>query len=423
MTLIALADANNFYASVEKIFRPDLANKPVIVLSNNDGCVIARSREVKALGIKMGTPIFKLRNEIRQYGLEIFSAIFPLYADISRRVMELLTEECPNETEIYSIDECFLNLDGLSEDLVSYGQRVRQQVLQCTGITVCIGISTSKTLAKLANHAAKIYPATQGVVDLTSPVRQRKLLSLVKVNEVWGIGHQLSRQLNDKGIVTALDLANAKPSWIKQQFSIVLERTVHELNGVSCLPIDDVPSAKQQIVCSRSFSEKIISLDSMKTAVSNYIVRASEKLRQEKQKAGKVTVFIQTSRYTTSEKNYYSNSGTGGFCVPTSDTRQILGLGMRLLEQLWRDGYDYAKAGVMLSEFVEEGCEQLDLFQAAGSRRASDELMRAIDLINAKKGKGTIRFAGQGDRNSLAGKQEHLSPAYTTRWNELPEVR
>lgn len=420
MTLIALADANNFYASVQKIFRPDLANKPVIVLSNNDGCVIARSREVKALGIKMGTPLFKIRDVIRQQGIEIFSSNFPLYADISRRVMEILTEECPNETEIYSIDECFLNLEGLSEDLVCYGQRVRQKVLQCTGITVCIGISTSKTLAKLANHAAKIYPATQGVVNLTSPVRQRKLLSLLKVNEVWGVGHQLSRQLMEKGIVTALDLANANPSWVKQQFSILLERTVHELNGISCLPIDEVPSAKQQIVCSRSFAERITNLECMKQAVSNYIARAAEKLRQDKQKAGKVTIFIHTSRYAQGQ-NYYSNSGTAGFCVPTSDTREILALGMRLLEQLWREGYDYAKAGVMLSEFSVDGCEQFDLFHG-GERRASDDLMKIIDHINATKGKGTIRFAGQGDANYLAGKQQNLSPAYTTRWEDLPEV-
>ncbi len=422
MPVFALVDCNNFYASCEKLFRPDLKDTPVVVLSNNDGCVVARSREAKLLGIKMGVPVFQIKSEMQRHGILAFSSNYALYADLSSRVMRTLEEMAPR-VEVYSIDEAFLDLTGIESaiSLVEFGQQVRERIGLWIGITVCVGIAPTKTLAKLANHAAKKYPATQGVVDLTNPERQRRLLALVPVDDVWGVGRRLSKRLNALGITTALDLANASPRTIRDQFSVVLERTVRELNGESCIELEDIPPTKKQIVCSRSFGIKVTQFELLREAVCEYATRATEKLRKEQQQAKVMTVFIRTSPFKDNEPQY-SNSASGELLIPSCDTRDFIELANHLLKRIWKDGFRYAKAGVMLFDFYDPGMFQPGLFDDVSTRSNSQQLMSVLDTIN-QSGAGKVFFAGQGTKKDWSMKREHLSPAYTTRWDQLPRVK
>lgn len=422
MPVFALVDCNNFYASCEKLFRPDLKDTPVVVLSNNDGCVVARSREAKLLGIKMGVPVFQIKSEMQRHGILAFSSNYALYADLSSRVMRTLEEMAPR-VEVYSIDEAFLDLTGIESvlSLVEFGQQVRERIGHWIGITVCVGIAPTKTLAKLANHAAKKYPATQGVVDLTNPDRQRRLLALVPVDDVWGVGKRLSKRLNALGIITALDLANASPRAIRDQFSVVLERTVRELNGESCIELEEIPPTKKQIVCSRSFGAKVTQFELLREAVCEYATRATEKLRKEQQQAKVMTVFIRTSPFKDNEPQY-SNSASGELLIPSCDTRDFIELANHLLKRIWKDGFRYAKAGVMLSDFYDPGMFQPGLFDEVSTRSNSQQLMSVLDTIN-QSGAGKVFFAGQGTKKDWSMKREHLSPAYTTRWDQLPRVK
>lgn len=422
MPVFALVDCNNFYASCEKLFRPDLKDTPVVVLSNNDGCVVARSREAKLLGIKMGVPVFQIKSEMQRHGILAFSSNYALYADLSSRVMRTLEEMAPR-VEVYSIDEAFLDLTGIESaiSLVEFGQQVRERIGHWIGITVCVGIAPTKTLAKLANHAAKKYPATQGVVDLTNPDRQRRLLALVPVDDVWGVGRRLSKRLNALGITTALDLANASPRAIRDQFSVVLERTVRELNGESCIELEEIPPTKKQIVCSRSFGAKVTQFELLREAVCEYATRATEKLRKEQQQAKVMTVFIRTSPFKDNEPQY-SNSASGELLIPSCDTRDFIELANHLLKRIWKDGFRYAKAGVMLSDFYDPGMFQPGLFDDVSTRSNSQQLMSVLDTIN-QSGAGKVFFAGQGTKKDWSMKREHLSPAYTTRWEQLPRVK
>lgn len=422
MPVFALVDCNNFYASCEKLFRPDLKDTPVVVLSNNDGCVVARSREAKLLGIKMGVPVFQIKAEMQRHGILAFSSNYALYADLSSRVMRTLEEMAPR-VEVYSIDEAFLDLTGIESaiSLVEFGQQVRERIGHWIGITVCVGIAPTKTLAKLANHAAKKYPATQGVVDLTNPDRQRRLLALVPVDDVWGVGRRLSKRLKALGITTALDLANASPRAIRDQFSVVLERTVRELNGESCIELEEIPPTKKQIVCSRSFGVKVTHFELLREAVCEYATRATEKLRKEQQQAKVMTVFIRTSPFKDNEPQY-SNSASGELLTPSCDTRDFIELASHLLKRIWKDGFRYAKAGVMLSDFYDPGMFQPGLFDDISTRSNSQQLMSVLDTIN-QSGAGKVFFAGQGTKKDWSMKREHLSPAYTTRWDQLPRVK
>lgn len=422
MPVFALVDCNNFYASCEKLFRPDLKDTPVVVLSNNDGCVVARSREAKLLGIKMGVPVFQIKAEMQRHGILAFSSNYALYADLSSRVMRTLEEMAPR-VEVYSIDEAFLDLTGIESaiSLVEFGQQVRERIGHWIGITVCVGIAPTKTLAKLANHAAKKYPATQGVVDLTNPDRQRRLLALVPVDDVWGVGRRLSKRLNALGITTALDLANASPRAIRDQFSVVLERTVRELNGESCIELEEIPPNKKQIVCSRSFGTKVTQFELLREAVCEYATRATEKLRKEQQQSKVMTVFIRTSPFKDNEPQY-SNSASGELLIPSCDTRDFIELASHLLKRIWKDGFRYAKAGVMLSDFYDPGMFQPGLFDDVSTRSNSQQLMSVLDTIN-QSGAGKVFFAGQGTKKDWSMKREHLSPAYTTRWDQLPRVK
>lgn len=420
--IFALVDCNNFYASCEKLFRPDLTHTPVVVLSNNDGCVVARSKEVKALGIKMGGPVFKLKDEIAKHGIVVFSSNYALYADLSNRVMSLLEEEAPR-LEIYSIDEAFMDLTGVDNvvDFETFGKSVKHKIDTWVGIHVCVGIAPSKTLAKLANHAAKKYPGTKGVVDLTDRDRQRRLMALIEVGDVWGIGRRISEKLIAMNIKTALDLADADPKTIRLKFSVVVERTVRELNGVSCIDLEEAAPTKKQIICSRSFGERIIEKQVLREAICKYVTRAAEKLRGEKRLTKAISIFIRTSAYAKGEP-HYSNSMSTALPNPTDDTRDLLEVANVLLERIWKPGFRYAKAGVILMDFYEQGALQTDLFRPESGRKASKSLMSVVDKIN-HSGLGNVFFASQGITPQWSMKREHLSPAYTTRWEDLKVVR
>ncbi|MCO4321372.1 translesion error-prone DNA polymerase V subunit UmuC [Aliidiomarina quisquiliarum] len=425
----ALVDCNNFYASCEKLFRPDLANVPVVVLSNNDGCVVARSKEAKELGIKMAVPLYQVKDLIQQHKIKTFSSNYALYADISSRVMRILENLAPR-VEVYSIDEAFLDLTGIESinSLLTFGQQVKQSVLQCVGIHVCVGIAPTKTLAKLANHAAKKYPATGGVVDLTARERQQKLLAITPVNDIWGVGRRITKRLESMNIHTALDLANSSPSKIRRQFSVVLERTVLELNGTSCIELEEVAPTKQQIISSRSFGSGVTDFNQMHEAIAQYTSRATEKLRLEKQQAKTLTLFIHTNPYNCGKKNY-SNSVSGELTVPSSDTRDFVKLATHLLNRIWRDGYSYNKGGVMLSDFYHHGTYPLSLFEPTSTdselfttSETSQQLMAVLDEIN-QRGLGRLFLTGEHLKHAWNMKQEYLSPAYTTRWSDLPKVK
>ncbi|MCS6134000.1 translesion error-prone DNA polymerase V subunit UmuC [Shewanella baltica] len=421
-TLFALVDCNNFYASCERMFRPDLIGWPIVVLSNNDGCVVARSAEAKKLGIKMGVPVFEIAQLLRQHNVVVFSSNYALYADLSNRVMTTLEQMAPR-VEVYSIDEAFLDLSCMDKctDINTLATDIRQRIHQWVGITVCVGIAPTKTLAKLANHAAKIYPATKGIVDLRDRERQRRLMALTPVDEVWGIGRRLSKRLQTMGVNTALQLADAHPKLIHDTFSITVERTVRELNGIACADLQPEAATKQQIISSRSFGGRIYSLADMQQAINEYTFRACEKLRLERQYAKVMSVFIRTSPFSDVTPQY-SKSLTGSLVRPSNDTRDFIALGQALLQRIWKDGHAYAKAGVMLGDFFDPGVYQLGLFDEVTPRPKSKELMQLMDKVN-HSGKGKIWFAGQGVDPTWGMKREQLSPSYTTQWAQLPVVK
>ncbi|WP_312731620.1 Y-family DNA polymerase [Atlantibacter hermannii] len=419
--MFALADVNSFYASCEKVFRPDLRDRPVVVLSNNDGCVIARSKEAKRLGIKMGMPWFQLRQTQFPEPVMAFSSNYELYASMSNRVMDCLEELAPR-VEQYSIDEMFLDIRGIDNCMgfEDFGQQLRRYVLTSTGLTIGVGMGPTKTLAKSAQWASKEWPQFRGVLALTpgNAKRTETLLSLQPVEELWGVGRRIAKKLNVLGIRTALKLARTHPAFIRKNFSVVLERTVRELNGEACISLEEAPPAKQQIVCSRSFGERITTYDAMRQAVCQYAERAAEKLRGERQYCRHISVFIKTSPYAASEP-YYGNVAVEKLQTATQDTRDIIAAAMRALERIWHDDHRYAKAGVMLNDFTPSGVAQLNLFDEQQPRPHSQELMKVLDGIN-HSGLGQVWFAGRGIAPQWKMKREMLSPAYTTRWKEIP---
>lgn len=415
----AIVDCNNFYASCERLFRPDLKHVPLVVLSNNDGCVVARSQEVKDLGIKMGIPVFKIQDEIKRYGIQVFSSNYTLYGDISSRVMQTLEQLSPH-VEVYSIDEAFLDLSSI-DSLNDYGQMIRSTVLKHVGVPVCVGIAPTKTLAKLANYASKKFKATQGVVDLRDHKWQKRLMEITPVSEVWGVGRKLTESLQRRGVETVWQLAQMDTHQVRRLYSVVLERTVCELNGESCLELEETSSAKQQIVCSRSFGEKLTQYTDLREAVCEFAARATEKLRGENRLALMVNVFIRTSPF---DKNgpHYDNAATGRLTQPSSDTRKILDPVTRLFDMIWKDGYRYAKAGVMLGDFCSPDNVQPNLFDNQQDNQENEALMQVIDTIN-HSGQGKIWFGAQRPKKDWFMRQANVSPAYTTRWNCIPEVK
>lgn len=424
MPVFALVDCNNFYASCEKLFEPKLAYTPVVVLSNNDGCVVARSAEVKALGIPMGIPWFKLREEAKRYGIVAFSSNYALYADMSNRVVEVLEGFSPN-LEVYSIDESFLSLDGFPPSTFeAYGREIRERVDKWLGLAVCVGIGPSKTLAKLANHCAKKNLAgSAGVCDFTR-MRESELSDLfsrIDVGEVWGVGRKIDARLQDMGIRTVADLRNADAETVRTKFSVVLERTIRELRGVSCLGLDEVVPDKQQIMCSRSFGERIYERSELGEAVASYVSRAAEKLRKQEAMAGALTVFVRTSPFNPKEPQYQKTM-TVPLPEATDDTLELVGWGLRILKRIYRPGFAYQKAGCMLSDIRPRSMAQASFFVPESDGR-SESLMAAMDAINGRWGRGTMRVAAEGIDKAWRMKRGKLSPRYTTEWSELPEVR
>lgn len=422
--MFALVDVNSFYASCETAFRPDLKGRPVVVLSNNDGCVIARNAEAKRAGVKMGDPYFKQKDLFRRYGVVCFSSNYELYADMSSRVMSTLEAMSPR-CEIYSIDEAFCDLTGVRNCRVlqEFGQELKDAVYQNTGLAVGVGIAQTKTLAKLANHAAKKWQRqTGGVVDLSNLDRQRKLMAALPVEEVWGVGRRISKKLEAMGIKTVLDLADTDIRFIRKHFNVVLERTVRELRGEPCLELEEFAPVKQEIVCSRSFGERITDYDAMRQAICSYASRAAEKLRGEHQYCRFISTFVKTSPFALNEP-YYGNSASVKLLTPTQDSRDIIAAATRSLDAIWKDGHRYQKAGVMLGDFFSQGIAQLNLFDDNAPRRGSEKLMEVLDHLNAKEGKGALYFAGQGIQQQWAMNREMLSPRYTTRYEDLLQVK
>ncbi|VAO22094.1 Error-prone [Klebsiella quasipneumoniae] len=421
--MFALCDVNSFYASCETVFRPDLKGRPIVVLSNNDGCVIARSPEAKPF-VKMGEPYFKQKDMFRRHGIIAFSSNYELYADMSNRVMTTLEELSPR-CEIYSIDEAFCDLTGVRNcrDLTDFGREIRETVLRRTHLTVGVGIAQTKTLAKLANHAAKQWHRqTGGVVDLSNLERQRKLMALLPVDEVWGVGRRISKKLEAMGIKTVLQLADTDIRFIRKHFNVVLERTVRELRGEPCLGLEEFAPVKQEIVCSRSFGGRITEYHDMRQGICSYASRAAEKLRGEHQYCRFISAFVKTSPFALNEP-YYGNNASVKLLTPTQDSRDIITAATKCLDAIWRDGHRYQKAGVMLGDFYSQGVAQLNLFDDNAPRQNSEKLMEVLDHLNAKDGRGTLYFAGQGIQTAWQMKREMLSPRYTTRFSDLLSVR
>lgn len=421
--MFALVDVNSFYASCETVFRPDLKGRPVVVLSNNDGCVIARSAEAKPF-VKMGEPYFKQKDQFRRQGVICFSSNYELYADMSNRVMTTLEELSPR-CEIYSIDEAFCDLTGVRNcrDLTDFGREIRETVLRRTHLTVGVGIAQTKTLAKLANHAAKKWQRqTGGVVDLSNIEKQRKLMAALPVDEVWGVGRRISKKLDTMGIKTVLQLADTDIRFIRKHFNVVLERTVRELRGEPCLGLEEFAPVKQEIVCSRSFGGRITEYHEMRQAICSYASRAAEKLRGEHQYCRFISAFVKTSPFALNEP-YYGNSASVKLLTPTQDSRDIIAAATRCLDAIWKDGHRYQKAGVMLGDFYSQGVAQLNLFDDNAPRKNSEALMEVLDHLNAKNGKGALYFAGQGIQTAWQMKREMLSPRYTTRYSDLLYVK
>ena len=416
----ALVDCESFYASCERVFRPDLKNIPIVVLSNNDGCVIARSTEAKKMGIAMGVPWFKVRELFLKQNGQVFSSNFTFYGDMSARVMNILEGFVPR-VEIYSIDEAFLDLDSLKENynLYDFGCHIRSIVRQWTGIPVRIGIAPNKTLSKIAINEIKRTNQPTSVMYLSTEKQIEEALKHTPVHKVWGVGRRLTNHLNNAGILTALDLANVNPRNIRKQFSVVLERTVRELKGERCLDLDDDISSKKQIVVSRSFGERVSDLKTLKPIVSNFAVRAAEKLRHERRKCSQISVFVRTSPFN-QNKPQHSGIKTIELFSPTNDTRDILTATKKGLLLIFKPGYDYAKAGIILNKFSDEAIKQQLLFKDPDSPKENTKFMHYIDQMNSYETQ--IYFASQNTKKWSPMKQNMTSPKYTTNWYHLPKV-
>jgi DNA polymerase V len=420
---IALIDVNNFYVSCERVFNPKLHNKPVVVLSNNDGCAVARSNEVKALGVGMGAPWFKFKDLAKQHGIVAYSSNYALYADMSNRVMSILRRYSPDQ-EVYSIDESFLDLTTFkSRDLLQYGQAMRQQILQWTGLPVCVGIGPTKTLAKLANHCAKKRAVFNGVCNFNQMQTEaiHQMLSEIDVGEVWGVGRKLAPKLQELGIHSVLDLKRANPEHLRKLFSVVMEKTIRELNGTVCIEMEEVAPPKKQIVSSRSFGYPVTDYNSLAESITLYVSRAAEKLRKQHSYAGSIYVYIRTSPFK-EKQPFYSNGLTIPLPTPSDDTRLLVNAALWGLKQIFKANYQYAKAGIMLSELVDAEGVQTDLFSQVQISPKTTKLMGVLDGINRKMGKESIKLASEGFKRPWKMKQENKSPCYTTKWDDLIKV-
>jgi DNA polymerase V len=417
--IFALVDCNNFYVSCERIFEPSLEGRPVVVLSNNDGCVVSRSNEAKQLGIGMGVAFFKVRDLAEKHGVVALSSNYTLYADMSRRVMETLCNFTP-EIEVYSIDEAFLNLSGFGDNLTDYGRKIRQTVKQWTGMPVSIGIAETKTLAKIANRIAKHSSEADGVFKLTDQARIDEALARTGVEHIWGVGIRTCIKLKREGIKTALALRGVDIEWMRRRFGVTGVRTVYELRGISCYELEDQPPAKKGITVSRMFGRKVETLEDLKEAIASYAARAGEKLREEGLAAGAMIVYVTTSRFVNPQKRYFNSHGVS-FPTATNYTPRLIEYATAAIERLYKKGFLYAKAGLILGELVPEGRVQGNLFDQA-DRQKSRRLMRAIDAVNLKLPDSPLIWAAEGIDQPWQARFAKRSKRYTTQWDELAEV-
>lgn len=434
--MYALIDGNNFYVSCERVFRPSLIGRPVVVLSNNDGCAIARSNEAKALGVKMAQPWFEIRKLEESHGLVALSANFTLYGDMSDRMMTLAAGLGP-QAETYSIDEAFVGLHGVRGDLAGRAHAVRARILQWIGIPTCVGIGQTKTLAKLANYIAKSaerkpgsYPAELARVCNLAALGQDDLLTLYRltpVGEVWGVGPRIGKQLQAEGVTTVLDLFRMPPAMARARWGVVMERTIRELLGQACIELDDAPQPKQEIACTRSFGRPVQQLPPLIEAVSEFAARAAEKLRKQGSLAGQLHVFAHTSPFRPGPR--FSRSVTVPLRRPTADTTQLVRAAVAGMRSIYRPGYDLAKAGVMLFDLVDGQTWQGELALDDEDKHDRSRLMAAMDVLNHRYGRGTVHVAstgieGQnGDARGWAMRQDRRTPQYTTRWEDVPVAK
>jgi DNA polymerase V len=419
--MFALIDCNNFYASCERVFDPRLNGQPVVILSNNDGCVIARSNEAKALGIAMGAPAFLMKELLEKQHVHVFSSNYALYGDMSNRVMQTIHELVP-ALEVYSIDEAFVDLHAMPHtNLCELAARIRSTVKQCTGIPVCVGIAPTKTLAKIANRYAK-KKTDQGVFVIPPGSVPEDILAATPVEDVWGIGRQYQKLLTGHGIATALDLARTNPHWIKKHLSIVGERLVRELNGQPCYELEDQPQTKKGICTSRSFGTPVTDYPILEEAIATFTARCAEKLRRQQSAAHLMHVFVFTNPHRPDQPQYYGNRVLQ-LPVASNSTIEMVAIAMRGLKLIFRNGYTYKKAGVMVSGLVPEGEVQMDLFAMNENRRVLErKAMTALDHLNRRMGRDTVKVGKQGYNRSWHLRQERRSRRYTTRWEELLDV-
>ncbi|MDZ5741031.1 Y-family DNA polymerase [Pseudomonas asiatica] len=418
--VFALIDCNSFYASCERVFRPDLAKTPIVVLSNNDGCVIARSYDAKPF-VKMGEPYFQVKDKLRRHGIKAFSSNYGLYGDMSERVMTLIESMVP-ATEIYSIDECFSDLSGIQGNLTQFGRKVRSRIFRCTGIPVGVGIAGTKTLAKLANHTAKRLQAqTGGVVDITDPFKRDWVLRNTGVGEVWGIGRRMTAHLEAMGIRTAMDLVKADAWTLRQKFSVTVEKTARELGGTPCLELDEADPPKQEICCSRMFGKRLTELVLIKQAVATYVARAAEKLRAQGSVCKRIRVSIRTGMFNPDEA-HHAQGVLVELPYPTSDTLLMTRFATDAVSKIYRPGFRYSKAEVLLMELRKPGEFSEDLF-ALKQPVACGRLMQVMDDINDRWGRGTMRVARVPVAPDWGMRREMMSQSYTTRIDQLWTVK
>lgn len=412
--VFALIDCNAFYVSCERVFNPKLNNKPVVALSNNDGCIIARSKEAKALGIKMGVPLFKVKDIVERENVIVFSSNYTLYADMSRRVMNIISEFTPS-IEVYSIDEAFIELTNMNVDYESYARQMRKVILQYTGIPVSIGIASTKTLTKVANHIAKDDESLEGVCSLIQHENLDQVLEDTNVADVWGVGRQLSKKLIANGIFNAKLLKNCEDAWVRKMMSVNGLKTVSELREISCLDLEETSATRKSCCTTRSFGKPLINLEDIEQAVTTFARRATERIRGENLIASTVSVFLRTNPF--DRNRYYSNSSTTTLSYPTYDTVQIVKTALQLTKIIFRENYKYKKAGVLLSGFYEKGTETKDLFSEA--RYRSPKLMSAVDQINERYGSDTIQIATECQMGKWKQKRKNCTQSYTTQLDNV----
>ncbi len=417
---IALVDCNSFYVSCERLFNPSIINVPVVVLSSNDGCVISRSTEAKALGIKMGEPFFKVKKIVKENNVKTFSTNFSLYGDISRRVMETLKQFSP-QMEIYSIDEAFLDLSSIKdEDLIEHGYEIRKTVLKWTGIPTSIGIATTKTLSKAANYIAK--KEKSGVVDFINSKQTDNFLTKVKINEVWGVGRQLTKFYIKNGINTAYDLKNMHNGWIKKNTNVFGSRTAIELKGIPCISLEPHQEKRKSCCVSRSFGKKVTKLEELNEAITTHCLNAAEKIRLDNQTVKRITVFIRTSPFQTNKK-YYANSKDIDLPIKTNDSIILIKQALTALKYIYKKGYQYQKTGIIFSGLKDANVYNKNLFSSINNEEKRTRLMKAIDYTNIKYGRHALSVAQAGFKKKWNTRRQHDSKIDTASFQLLPIVR